>query len=36
MRVIEGRYQDVIRYREHVQPVFVALGVAAPNEQWTT
>ena len=28
-RVAEGRYRDVIRYREHVLPVFRVLGVGA-------
>ena len=35
-RVRAGRYQQVIRYREHVLPVFLALGVATPKPQWTT
>jgi hypothetical protein len=30
LRVQEGRYHDVIRYREHVLPIFTAL------KQWTT
>jgi len=36
LRVSEGRYREVIRYREHVLPVFAAVGVATLREQWTT
>jgi hypothetical protein len=28
-RVAAGRYRDVIRYREHMRPLFRALGVGA-------
>ena len=30
-RVSEGRYRDVVRYREHVLPVINALGIAIPD-----
>jgi len=30
-RVSEGRYREVVRYREHVLPVISALGIAIPD-----
>lgn len=33
-RVREGRYREVIRYREHVLPILHAIG-SATREQWT-
>jgi hypothetical protein len=30
-RVSEGRYREVVRYREHVLPVFNALGISPPG-----
>lgn len=30
-RVSEGRYREVVRYREHVLPVITALGMAIPD-----
>jgi len=36
IRVSEGRYREIVRYREHLLPVFAALGVAIDKEQWTS
>ena len=36
IRVSEGRYREIVRYREHLFPVFAALGVTTHKEQWTT
>jgi hypothetical protein len=36
IRVSEDRYRQVIRYREHLVPIFHALGIAAHKDQWTT
>jgi hypothetical protein len=37
LRVTEGRYRHVIRYQQHVLPLFAALGIAATQAQaqWT-
>jgi hypothetical protein len=34
LRVAAGRYQKVIRYREHVFPVFSALGITTHDAQF--
>ena len=36
IRVSEGRYHEIVRYREHLFPVFAALGVTTHQEQWTS
>jgi hypothetical protein len=36
IRVSEGRYREIVRYREHLFPVFAALGVTTHQEQWRT
>lgn len=36
IRVSEGRYSEIVRYREHLFPVFAALGLTKHQEQWTT
>jgi hypothetical protein len=36
IRVSEGRYREIVRYREHLLPVFTALGLTTHKEQWTT
>jgi hypothetical protein len=36
IRVSEGRYDEIVRYREHLFPVFAALGLTRHLEQWAS